>query len=133
MKFIYFLLGFLILLLNFSLISCNSKPWCWTKPVKSDKAVFDSKTGGENWGYCQNQQKVAKTIYTIGIETPNIDGSASADSFFITLFGDEGKSTELLITNAGLAAGTFITKVASKNIGDLTKIKLRTTSKFFYF
>jgi len=97
----------------------NNKTWCWTKPVKTDKFQLDPRNGGENWGYCQAGGK------------GTIDTAESADSYYLQIFGEEGRTSEILLTNEGFQLGsTTIIKEKAVNVGDLTKLRLRTSGNF---
>ena len=111
-----------------AVLSQVAKSWCWTKPVKTDKFALDPKLGGENWGYCQASGKATKTTYTISIDTGKVDTEESSDSYFLEIFGEEGKTSEIQLSNDGLQLGsTTIVKTKAQNVGDLTKLKLRTS------
>jgi len=46
-----------------------------------------------------------KVPYKVYVTTPNIDGSGADGSFYITIFGEEGKTDELLLSNNGFEEG----------------------------
>lgn len=124
-----FLLTTLLLFFLFCLqVSKADKPWCWTKPIQSDKFTLDTKLGGENWGYCQAGGKASKITYTISVDTGSVDTEETSDSYYLQIFGQEGNTDEFLLTNAGFQVpSTTIIKEKALNVGDLTKLRLRTT------
>jgi len=99
--------------------------------VKTDKFQLDPRNGGENWGYCQAGGKGSKILYTISVDTGTIDTAESADSYYLQIFGEEGRTSEILLTNEGFQLGsTTIIKEKAVNVGDLTKLRLRTSGNF---
>lgn len=118
----------LFLLILLPTISCADKTWCWTKPIHPDKFQLNTKLGGENWGYCQANGKAAKIPYVISIDTGIVDTEETTDSYFLQIFGEEGQTSEFLLSNSGFQLGsTTIVKEKALNVGDLTKIRLRTS------
>ena len=60
------------------------------------------------------------------IETSNIKGAGASGQFYITMYGEEGYTDEILLTSNGLGQGsTTIVKFQANNIGDVNKIRLR--------
>ena len=112
----------------FPQISHADSPWCWTKPIKSDKFHLNGKLGGENWGYCQAGGKASKILYTISVDTGTVDTEETSDNYYLQIFGEEGQTSEMLLTNSGFQQGsTTIVKEKALNVGDLTKLRLRTS------
>ena len=106
----------------------NQKPWCWTKPVKPDKFPLDTKYGGENWAYCQAGGQASKIQYRVSVDTGNVDTEETTDSYYLTIFGEEGHTNEFLLSNSGFQLGsTAIIKEMALNVGDLTKVRIRTS------
>ncbi len=102
--------------------------WCWTKPMKpSEKKLISPSNGGPNWGFCgSGSAKDEKIPYRVYVETSNIVNSGANGNFYITLYGEEGKSEEILLTSNGFVQGsTTIVKIIANNIGDVNKIRLK--------
>ena len=80
------------------------KFWCWTKPPESTKVKkWDPNMGGANWGFCTDPNLALneKVAYEVTTFTSNIEDAGAKGSFYIQLFGDEGKSEEILLTSEG--------------------------------
>lgn len=124
---------FIFLLFHFSflVLSSSSKQWCWTKPAinfTEKRLVFNAGKGGSNWGFCaiNGPGSNENVPYRIYIETSNLITSSSSGIFYITLFGEENETDEIVLTQSGFEAGsTTITKILGRNVGDVIKIKLR--------
>jgi len=102
--------------------------------VKSDVAVLDE-DGGVNWAFCELPEAggEVKIPYRIYVVTPNIKGAGSVGIFYLTLTGTSGVTDELLLTSDGFVEGTTaIQNVVAKNVGDVNKIMLRTSSSDTY-
>lgn len=67
-----------------------------------------------------------KIPYKIYVVTPNIPGSGAQGGFYLVMFGSEGETDEVLLTNEGFDEGsTAILDVVAANVGDINKIILR--------
>ena len=125
----YFLLIILEFYLPFFVFSASSKQWCWTKPTTQiEKKAMSTSSGGQNWGYCKTSGLGSneKVPYRIFIETSNINAAGSSGSFYLTLFGEESQTEEIILTQTGFEPGsTTILRVLGKNVGDVIKIRLR--------
>lgn len=126
-------LSILFLLIFLPKYCLASQSWCWTKPIHPDKFHLDPKLGGENWGYCQEGGQASKIPYTISIDTGTVDTEETSDSYFLQIYGEEGQTHEILLSNSGFQLGsTTIVKDKAMNVGDLTKVRLRTTGNFLF-
>ena len=85
----------------------EEKTWCWTTPVKkSEQSAWNPAIGGSNWAFCASEGGGKKGVsgrvpYRVFVETSNIAGAGSTGQFYLTLFGEEGKSEEFLLTTSG--------------------------------
>lgn len=124
---------FWIISLNLLLpaLCSSSKQWCWTTPSPSkshSKAFTNSIKGGSNWGYCAitgpgSNENIPYRIY---VDTSNLISAESSGIFYITLYGEENQTDEIMLTQNGFEAGsTTIVKILGRNVGDVVKVKLR--------
>ena len=60
-------------------------------------------TAGPNWGTCSDPAEAMneKVPYSVTVITSNIDGAGAKGSFFLTMFGEEGKTDEITLTTDG--------------------------------
>jgi len=124
---------FSIIILSFlhlsSVYAISSKQWCWTKQVNPlEKKSVNPSNGGANWGYCKlsGSGSNEKIPYRVYLETSNLNAAGSSGTFYLTMFGEESQSEEIILTQTGFEPGsTTIVKILAKNVGDVIKIRLR--------
>lgn len=98
-----------------------------------EKKSINPSNGGANWGYCKlsGPGSNEKLPYRVYIETSNINAAGSSGTFYLTMYGEESQTEEIILTQTGFEAGsTTIVKILAKNVGDVIKIRLRNGGEY---
>lgn len=132
-----FLICLFFLLIIFTDIQCEKpekndnaisapKTWCWTKSmVNEPNFILNPTLGGMNWGFCQLEKPRVKVKYIIDVITSGLAKSETSSQIKIQLYGDKGKSEEVLLSNGGLERGSEKTlDIVAKDVGKVAKIAL---------
>lgn len=96
--------------------------------VELAQEMKDSKPipGGDKYLLCTSE--LEDVAYTITIKTGNQQFAGTDANVFITLFGDKGNTDEIVLDSSGSKLernATDIYRIMSRDIGNLTKVRLR--------
>lgn len=104
----------------------SGTPWCWTKPQNNNPEFQITPKGGLNWGMLpQGNTQSAKINYTVEMRTSMREKSGTSSKVFIKLFGTQGASSRMLLSDKILEVGSITSQSFTyRDLGQLYKIEL---------